>query len=204
MLSNDPTRTKLPEGRLTFPSLFKVNDRGFNKANPKFEATIVFDDPKVDLSDFNETILHVCNDHFKKSFKTIAEMVKAGYKYPLKKGTGLNKDGEEKAYLAIQKGKWVIKTTAKFKPVVIGVNKQALDENEIYSGCYVSIAGKCFPYDTAGNRGVTFFMQNVLKTKDGERLATGIGNYEDDFADDFSLTDEDGTSNEVSAEDIPF
>lgn len=58
----------------------------------------------------------------------------------------------------------------------------ALDNDDFYSGCYGSASINFFPYNTKGNKGVAAGLNNVIKTRDGERLAGGK-TAEEDFAD---------------------
>lgn len=46
------------------------------------------------------------------------------------------------------------------------------DPNEIYAGCWCIAQVRVGAYDNAGNRGVSFYLQNLQKVKDGEPLGT--------------------------------
>lgn len=63
-----------------------------------------------------------------------------------------------------------------------GQISEALDEEDFYSGCYGAATINFFPYDTQGSKGVGAGLNNVIKTRDGERL-TGGTNADADFAD---------------------
>ena len=54
------------------------------------------------------------------------------------------------------------------------------DPDEVYSGCRVRATLSVFAYDKAGNRGISFGLNNVQKLGDGERL-DGRLKAEDDF-----------------------
>lgn len=58
----------------------------------------------------------------------------------------------------------------------------AIDGDDFYSGCYGSASINFFPYNTKGNKGVAAGLNNVIKTRDGERLSGGH-TAEEDFAD---------------------
>lgn len=81
------------------------------------------------------------------------------------------------------------KTNAKKgRPGCILKNKRKLTEADeiaehIYSGCYAHVSITCFAFDTAGNKGIAFSLNNVLKHADAERL-DGSVDAEDDFDDD--------------------
>ena len=63
-----------------------------------------------------------------------------------------------------------------------GARVKALDDEDFYSGCYGVAALTFKPYDFNGNKGVGCYVDNVIKTRDGERLAGGRS-AEADFGD---------------------
>jgi hypothetical protein len=75
---------------------------------------------------------------------------------------------------------------------------------DFYPGCWARAVLVCCPYDTAGNRGITFYLNNVLKTRDDTPLA-GRANAEDDFADieqsDVDSGDDPDSSSDSQEED---
>ena len=73
--------------------------------------------------------------------------------------------------------------------VCVGPNREpCTDPGEVYGGCYVKLSVTAFAYDTAGNRGVSFALNNVWKIRDGEHF----GNWKS--------ADEDFASEEVDTE----
>lgn len=58
----------------------------------------------------------------------------------------------------------------------------ALGAEDFYSGCYGAVTLNMFAYDTNGNRGIGVGLNNLIKTRDGERLAGG-STAEEDFSD---------------------
>lgn len=63
-----------------------------------------------------------------------------------------------------------------------GVVSDALDEEDFYSGCYGAVTLDFFPYESSGNKGVGAGLNNVIKTRDGDRLSGGRS-ADEDFAD---------------------
>lgn len=63
------------------------------------------------------------------------------------------------------------------------------DESEFYSGCYGKASVVFGPYDANGKKGVTCFINNLLFTNDGERLAGGAS-AESDFEDELEDFDD--------------
>jgi hypothetical protein len=68
-------------------------------------------------------------------------------------------------------------TPAEYKPGVRvlenGVLCEALTNEDFYSGCWGCVTLGFFPYNTSGNTGIACGLNNVIKTRDGERLAGG-------------------------------
>lgn len=100
---------------------------------------------------------------------------------PLRDADEEGKDGEER------QGKLFMNCSRKQKPaVVVKVNGEIqpiTDADDIYSGMYGKVSLNFFPYKTKGNMGVGAGLNNVLKTRDGERLAGGTSaatDFEDD------------------------
>ena len=63
-----------------------------------------------------------------------------------------------------------------------GVLMDALDEGDFYSGCYGAADINFFPYNNNGACGISCGLNNVLKLKDGEKLAGGMS-ADEAFAD---------------------
>lgn len=59
---------------------------------------------------------------------------------------------------------------------------EALGTEDFYSGCYGAATLNLFPYENSGNKGIGVGVNNVIKTRDGERLAGGAS-AEQDFGD---------------------
>lgn len=59
---------------------------------------------------------------------------------------------------------------------------EALDSEDMYSGCFGCVALNFYAYSTSGNMGVAAGLNNVIKTRDGEKLG-GTHSAESDFAD---------------------
>lgn len=64
-----------------------------------------------------------------------------------------------------------------------------LDPDEIYSGCWAYISVTSFAYDNE-SKGVSFFLNNIMKARDGERFGGGASSPDEDFA-DIEVDDED-------------
>ena len=106
-------------------------------------------------------------------------------------------DGDDSRYRdnAMYRGKIFIRTKSSSRPGVVGTERDPFTnaltpilpeseggrgELEFYSGCLCRASIYAFPYDTDGNKGVSFLLNNVQKLADGERLS-GRRAAEDDF-----------------------
>jgi hypothetical protein len=99
---------------------------------------------------------------------------------PLRDGD-IEKEGEE-----VYEGMWFINTNSPTKPGVRvrenGAISEALDSDDFYSGCWGAATINFFPYKVSGNTGVAAGLNNVIKTKDADRLG-GSRSAESDFND---------------------
>jgi hypothetical protein len=65
-----------------------------------------------------------------------------------------------------------------------------VDSTEVYSGCFAWVSMNAFPYNTSGNKGVSFGLNNVAKSADGDFLG-GRSRAVDDFDMEESEEEED-------------
>lgn len=84
------------------------------------------------------------------------------------------RDQGEKQHEGYVAGCKMVVPTAKQKPQVTGpTNKPLTDQSQLYAGCYVRASVRAFTYETGGNKGVSFGLQNLQVLRDGERLGGG-------------------------------
>lgn len=102
-------------------------------------------------------------------------------KNPLKDGdTATKADGSSLA--DYYKGHYFLRTKSNEKPGVIGTDGQELREaSQFVSGDYGQAAIVAFAYDTTANKGVSFYLQNLLFTDKGEAFGGGRASASDDF-----------------------
>jgi hypothetical protein len=99
------------------------------------------------------------------------------------------KDTEEQPEFA---GCYFMSVNSKNKPGVVDNNLNAiLDPTELYSGCYARVDMNGFAFNTSGNKGVSFGLNNIMKVRDGEALGGVRSKAEDVFA-EFAGEDDDG------------
>lgn len=105
----------------------------------------------------------------------------AGEKRRQKDGTQYYPDGEFAGWTLLR-----VKT--KEQPGIVsslagadGKPMPITDESEIYGGCYVRCSVNPFAYSVKGNSGVSFWLNNVQKLRDGDMMGSNKARAEDDF-----------------------
>jgi hypothetical protein len=79
-------------------------------------------------------------------------------------------------------GHYFMRAKTKQQPGVVNRNRKPLmPPDEIYSGAYAIASCARFTYEYAGKKGVSLLLNNVMKTRDGERIS-GRKSAEEDFA----------------------
>ena len=79
-------------------------------------------------------------------------------------------------------GHWLLNARSKKKVGLVDIDRQPiLDPEEIYSGCWAYVSVTSFAYDNE-SKGVSFFLNNIMKARDDERFGGGGATAEEDFA----------------------
>ena len=170
------TMVRLGEVRFSYCHLFEP------KANPngKLKYSVAILIPKKD-----KATLEVAQAAINAAMEA-GKASKWGGRIPAKCASPLRDGDEERPDDPNYEGMMFINASSDRKPGVCvlegGKVVEALDEEDVYSGCWGAIVINFFPYDNSGNRGVGAGMNNVIKTRDDERLAGG-SSAETDFAD---------------------
>lgn len=156
----NPTRVVTPIARLSYPYLFKPSKPMLDGGVAKFQCELIF--PKTaDLSELKRAVNQAAVAKWGSS-------IPKNLKSPFRSGDTdrEGKDGYE--------GSIFIGARSKDKPgVVIGPSRiPCVDESDVYGGCYVICSVTAFAYDTSGNKGVSFALNNVWKVRDGEPFGT--------------------------------
>ena len=80
-------------------------------------------------------------------------------------------------------GHYLLNARSKRKVGLVDSDRQPiLDASEIYSGCWAYLSVTSFAYDNE-SKGVSFFLNNIMKVRDDESFGGGVSSPEDDFAD---------------------
>lgn len=162
-----------PEFRVSFPHVFEKHS-GFEGQEPKFSIVMLFQ-KNLDLKVLKVAAMN-------------AAVEKWGPKEKWPKGLRMPfRDGDEKTDLSGYEGTTFVTASSKQKPQVVG-NKKIdgqfpqldKDSEEFYAGCYARATLIAFAYDKAGNKGISFSLQNIQKLRDGEQFS-GRRNADDEF-----------------------
>jgi hypothetical protein len=163
-----------PEFRVSFPHVFAPQEPMQPGGDSKYSIVMLF--PKdADLSQLKAA----ANEALAREFGEDKKKWPKGLRNPFRDQGEKEKDGVlPEGYEA---GAIFITATSKQKPGVVDANVQPiLDSSQIYAGCYARASVRAYAYNKAGNAGVSFGLQNVQKTRDGESL-TGRLKPEDEF-----------------------
>lgn len=185
-------RCTTPPCRLAFPKLI-TPEKNERTGQNQYKATLLFrrDDPGV--KELMRVALKVAKD------KWGEKIPKGVAKRDLAKQSGwpFRDQGDFDEYKGFEPGALMLSVASTTPPGFVDRNRETLVDpaSEIYPGCWVRVTLACATYDTDGNKGVTFYLNNVQKLKDGPRLDNRIDaedeNWGDDIDDDFFDEDDD-------------
>ena len=169
---------KTPKFRVSFPHVFEPH--AFEKNPAKYSIVMLF--PKdTDL----KALKMACNAAAAQKWGTdTSKWPKNAGGQPIRMPF---RDGAEKTDLQGYEGNIFVSASTKTKPGLVDQKLQPIEaESDFYAGCYARAELQAFAYDTNGNKGVSFALQNVQKLADGEPFA-GKKKAEDTFNDDFEI-----------------
>lgn len=163
---------KTPEFRVSFPNVFKPF--AFEGQDAKYSVVMLF--PKsADLGELQALAKKAVEEKWPDATKRAAVLANPKFKNPFRDGDTEKPDTDGYA------GMLFVTATSKQKPGVVDRNVQPImSEDEFYAGCYAKASVTAYAYDKAGNVGVAFGLQNIMKIRDGEPFS-GRRKPEDDF-----------------------
>lgn len=154
-----------PQFRAAFISVFRASKAPGSAPDqkPKFSIRAAFP-PSTDLSTLKTEAFNVAVE-------------KWGDKVPKTLRSPFRLNEELESPIPGIGDDWVVMTfsaTEDRRPGIVDAQLQdIIDESEVYSGAWYRAQVRCFCYDNAGNKGVSFGLQNVQKLKDDEPLGGG-------------------------------
>ncbi len=174
-----------PEFRVSFPQI--IQPKAFGKQPAKYSIVMLF--PKgTDLVKLKKAAFNAAVEKWGKDKAAWPKNLKMPFR-----------DGNEKSDLMGYEDTIFVSASSKDQPGLIDQRKNdILSEKDFYAGCYARAQILAFAYDKPefGTRGVSFGLQHVQKTKDGEKFsgrkaATDVFDAIDDGSDEASSYDTD-------------
>jgi hypothetical protein len=192
---SNQTHVKTGEVRFSFCHLFEPSS--FNDQKPKYSLSILIDkSDKATLAAIKkayEAAKQVGVERYGKAFASKASPLIR----PVGSNYGLLKDADQDDELAADPNyanHFVMNLKSDKAPQVLAretgrkrLTKEDGGEDIVYSGCFGKVTFNVYPYQNVAT-GISAGLNNVLKTRDGDRFG-GWVSAEDDFADD--LQDDD-------------
>ena len=173
-MNNNTTKVIVP---CRFSYLHCWEPDSVNGGDPKYSVSAIID--KKDTKTIN-AIKAAIEQAKKDSVSKWGGKVPTNLKLPLRDGDIDRPDDEAYA------GCYFFNASCKSKPGVRvldgGTNYEAMDSDDFYSGCYGAVTINFFPYENRGNKGVAAGLNDLIKTRDGERLSGGR-TADEDFGD---------------------
>ncbi len=195
-----------PVVQLSFPRLFTPRSyQNDEKAQKYFSCDLIFDKAqlsekydgkKIKTVSVRDAVTNAIHDYWGEDKKKWPPSLVR----PIKDGNqSINKQTEE--VNAGYADKWYVsaKTGEKFPPKIIDITGRPLEEKDVYGGCWVRACLVANAYGV-GTKGVTFYLNQIMKVKDGEPFG---GSPRDvfDFGEDDSA-EENWADEEIEDDDI--
>ncbi|WP_159723148.1 DUF2815 family protein [Enterococcus sp. CSURQ0835] len=172
--------TKVVTNKVRLSFVHVLEPHAFEGQEPKYSTMVLI--PKSD----KETL-----DNMKKAIQAAYDAAKSdklkGVKFEKLKTTLRDADDEFDTEEQPEfKDMMFINVSSKTKPQVVkredGLLVKTDDPDDIYSGVYAMVSMNFYAYNTAGNKGVSAGLNNILTTGKGDYLG-GRANAESDFSD---------------------
>lgn len=167
------TEIRIGEVRFSYARVFEPND------NEKFSCCILIDKD-------NKEAIKLLKDAVETAAKKGAEKFWNGKIPPLLKRPLRDGDDEHPEDPTFE-NQMFLNASNTYQPKVAvledGLMYETTDPAVFYSGCYGAVVLSFFPYNTNGNKGVGVSLGNVIKLRDGERLAGTAESAESSFGD---------------------
>lgn len=185
-----------PKCRIGFPQLLVAKTPpGSDKA--KYSVTLLIPDD-ADISLLKKEAYDVAVEKFSKD--TVDKLTKSGrFKWPFLKAADC--EGTKGKHFPDEVDDWtVLRVSSVQRPQIVDARGHVVDEEaEIYSGRWARASVRPFAYDTNGNRGVSFGLQNMQLLDHADPFAGGRVQATSEFA-----PVETGAGGLLEDDEIPF
>lgn len=149
-------------------------DNKGNKGDLNYGLILVFN-KKTDLSEMRKTCDRAL---IKKWGEAKAKAMKLQFRLPFRDASDYSEYGEPFR----DDGSIMVNFKSKNAPGVVNARaKPIMNQMDFYAGVIARVSCYAHAYDSMGNKGVTFLLNNVQKMADGERLSGAQQNAEDEF-----------------------
>lgn len=159
-VSIEDKKVKTPKFRVSFPNLDQP--KSFQGQAAKYSITMLF--PKdTDLTEMKRA-----------AFKAkVEKWGKDKAKWPKRLKSPFRDGDAEKPEMKGYEGSIFVTASAKAdnQPGMVDIDRQEITGKDIYAGCYARAELIAFAYDTAGNMGISFSLQNIQKLGDGKKFS---------------------------------
>lgn len=156
-----------PKFRVSYPSVFEA--KSYEDGPAKYSVVMLFD-KKTDLKELKRAAHNAAIEKFGAKDKW-----PKNFRMPFRDGD------EDRADTPGYENSIFITASSKQRPGVVDQQRnQLISDEDFYAGCYARATLIAFAYDTKGNKGVSFSLQNVQKLADGEKFS-GRKSAEDEF-----------------------
>lgn len=165
-----------PEFRVSFPNVFKPRKNDLNNKD-EYSVVALFakgaDLTKLKIA-YDEAVKEKWGDKppktLRKPFRNQGDRAKE------------NEQGKMVLPQGYEDGAIYINLKSNHKPGVVNQKVEPIiEETEFYAGCYARATINAVAYEMKGNAGVSFYLQNIQKTKEGQPFGN-LTKPEDDFA----------------------
>ncbi len=156
-----------PEFRVSYPAVHEPKAYGTQKA--KYSVTMLFD-KDTDLASLKKPAMKAAIAMFGPK-----DEWPENFKWPFR-------DGDKKKDRDGYAGKIFVKASTTQPVGVVNRFGKAItkESGEFYAGCYAQATVVCSAFNKDGGAGVTFYLNNIKKTRDGEEFSSRT-KAEDDF-----------------------
>ena len=173
-------RMHSPVGTARYVSLFtpraRKNDKGEAKGDPKYQITLIFAEGD-NIRAMEKAAEEVALEAFGAKWKQLRE--KGKIRWPFRDNSD-RVDDDDTPIPGFEEEGVHVGFKSKDKPGIVDAEAEPImDKSEVYDGMRARVSCRPFAYDSE-SKGVSFFLINVQKMDDGDRLS-GDPAAEDDF-----------------------
>lgn len=175
------SRIHTPEGTARYVSILQPRQRKDAKGNPqgdpKYQITLIFDSAD-EVKAMRKAAQEVGVEKFGPKFMELVKKGKANW--PFVDNVDKTNDDDERIAGFENDDGVSVGFKSKDKPGIVDVDAEPImDKSEIYDGMRCRVSCRPYAYDNE-SKGVAFYLINVQKLGDGDRLS-GDPAAEDDF-----------------------